>query len=336
MKRIILLLFVIIFGVASASFAQSIRHGKVLKKDQGKRIIAVDIGIADGVTKGTAFVLRDDEGREIGCIIATDVKDRLFWTDLVQIGIYNEVKIGMRADELGAGCKIEGPILAYVPGGFFGMGDIKQDNETPPHSKHLKAFYIDKYEVTNKEYKKFVDETKYRIPYVDSKEAKPYNWQDNKYPKGKANYPVVLVNAIDAQKYCEFFGKRLPTEAEWEKAARGSGNRIWPWGNAWDKTKLSNKEDGHTSSVIIGSHPDDLSPYDAVDMGGNVSEWTSSPYLPYQNNQLNDKNYSVGKRVVRGGSWQKGKNEARTSARQFASPDTKSVSIGFRCVKEIK
>lgn len=334
-KILVLILFVLFFCSAVVARAQDIRHGKVISKEKDKRIITVQVDNVKDLSPGTAFILYDKHEREIGCILVERVKGDTFVTDLLPIDIFNQAEIGTVVIELGAGCRIEGTVISYIPKGFFGMGDNKEDNEMPMHSVYLNAYYIDKHEVSNKEYKKFVDETGYGAPYVDSEEAAPYNWVDKNFPSGSANKPVVLVNADDAKKYCEFAGKRLPTEEEWEKAARGTGSRIWPWGNVWEASKTNIKENGYGNAKIIGSFPDDLSPYDVVDMGGNVSEWTSSRYLPYENNHIKDENYSKNYIVLRGGSFLTGENSARAAARQFASPDKKAIDIGFRCVKEI-
>ncbi len=335
MKRAFSVL-VILMCIVNVTFAQDARRGKVIKKDKTNRVVIVDIGLKDGIKTGSAFVLYGANNRELGCVLAESVSEDRFASDLIPIGIFNEVELGAVAEELGAGCRISGSMLSYIPKGFFGMGDNKNDDEMPPHSVYLNPFYIDKYEVTNKEYKSFVDATGHEAPYLDAEEAAAYNWKDGTYPEKKDNHPVVLVTAQDAKQYCEFVGKRLPTEEEWEKAARGTGNRIWPWGNVWEEGKKTNAvESGIGGTVIIGTFPDDLSPYDVIDIGGNVSEWTSSPYLPYENNHKKNKNYSKKNNVVRGGSFKTGKNESRTSARQFAPPNTKSISIGFRCIKDI-
>lgn len=325
--RRILTIAAALFLLSVLAFAQEPITGKIIDKDPLLRVITVDIGTSDGIRVGSAFVLYDAKGRELGCILAADVEENKFVSDLIPIKHFTEIEVGYEVEELGSGCRIEGVQAAYIPQGHFGMGDTKRDNEMPIRGVELKEFYIDKYEVTNEQYDLFVKRND-RKP--------PDNWKDSSYPKGKASHPVVQVDLADAKDFCKFVGKRLPTEAEWEKAARGTGRRIWPWGNVWNPTKLNNNANGPDGTDIIGSYPDDLSPYDVMDMGGNVSEWTSSQYEPYQNNYAKDEKYGKGLSVVRGGSFLDGKVDTRTSVRKPTDPKTKAVNIGFRCVKDIE
>jgi len=335
LKRLFLISAILLI-IYSLSYAQDVKRGEVIIKDDARRVVTIDLGSKDGVKVGSAFVLYDLDDRELVCILASEVDENTFTTDLIPAGPFNDIKVGFKAEELGSGCRIEGSVLKYVPEGYFGMGDNKEDNEMPMRGTFLRDYYIDKFEVTNEEYKAFIDHSGRDVPYLDTPEAAPYNWKNGTYPEGKAKHPVVLVTQEDAIEYCKFAGKTLPTEAQWEKAARGTGSRIWPWGNVWDPKKLNSSESGIGGTRIIGSFPDDLSPFDVFDMGGNVSEWTSSEYAPYKNNYKRDENYGKGLIVIRGGSWNSEKKDARTSVRHFASPHSKSTYTGFRCVKEIK
>jgi formylglycine-generating enzyme required for sulfatase activity len=134
----------------------------------------------------------------------------------------------------------------------------------------LPAYYVDKTEVTNREFKRFMDATNYKPEYP---ERFLDHWSKGTYPRGKADHPVVWVSLEDAQVYAEWAGKRLPSEAEWQKAAQGDDGRTWPWGNQYDPQK-ANMDSEDTKKV--GSYKSGASPYGCLDMVGNVWEWTDS------------------------------------------------------------
>jgi formylglycine-generating enzyme required for sulfatase activity len=149
------------------------------------------------------------------------------------------------------------------------MGSDEGDDEKPVHRVYLDAFYIDKYEVTNALYGRFMRATGHKEPKL---------WNNKEF--SVPNKPVVGVSWYDAKNYCEWAGKRLPTEAEWEKAARGTDGRIWPWENQWDagKANTSEKDDGYQYTAPVGNFEEGKSPYDAYDMVGNVREWVADWY----------------------------------------------------------
>lgn len=161
-----------------------------------------------------------------------------------------------------------------IPSGPFIMGtDSQQSNEQnhPQHTVGLGAYKIDKYPVTNAQYARFVAATGHRPPS---------HWAQGKIPAGKELHPVTLVSWHDAQAYAKWAGKRLPTEAEWEKAARGTDGRRWPWGNAMEPSRLNTYYNvGSTTKVTV--YPQGASPYGVMDMAGNVSEWTADDFKPY-------------------------------------------------------
>jgi len=236
---------------------------------------------------------------------------------------------------------IEG--MVYIPAGKFTMGSQNgRIDAQPEHKIFLNAFYIDKYEVTNAQYKEFVDATGHPAPYLDPEKypwAKEYNWVNGSYPEGMGNYPVVLVSWEDAAAYAKWAGKRLPTEAEWEKAARGTDKRNYPWGNEWDVTKCNSRESGYLRAMPVDSFGLGRSPYGVYNMAGNVWEWCADWYdkdyydkSPAKNPQGPDVGAT---KVIRGGSWDTfGRNRLTTFARESQFPSTKSYDIGFRCVKE--
>ncbi|MFH0925434.1 MAG: SUMF1/EgtB/PvdO family nonheme iron enzyme, partial [bacterium] len=233
--------------------------------------------------------------------------------------------------------------MIFIPAGEFVMGSRLGDtDEQPEHKVILDSYYINKNEVTNAEYKKFVDATKHKVPYFNKKWASAYNWnpKTRMYPRGKKNYPVVLVTWQDASAYAKWAGKRLPTEAEWEKAARGDQNFIFPWGNAWDINKLNAWIKVPQFTKPVGSYEAGKSPYGCYDMAGNVWEWCSDWYdeNSYKSSPAQDpKGPAVGKaHTVRGGSWGSEQWDCRTTARLSGEKMLQLCYVGFRCAKDAK
>lgn len=222
------------------------------------------------------------------------------------------------------------PGMALVPEGEFVMGSNERwDDESPEFIARTETFYIDLREVTNEDYAAFVLET--------GQEA-PYHWVDGKVPQGKEKHPVVYVNWFDADAFCHWKGKRLPTEEEWEKAARGENGNIYPWGNEWVLTKSNNPYKHSTGTEPVGSYPEGKSPYGLDDMSGNVWEWVDSYYLPHPGNTVPKAAYSKDKRVLKGGSWFDCLSygcglSAPTFNRSFFTPEVRNNSFGFRCAK---
>jgi iron(II)-dependent oxidoreductase len=230
--------------------------------------------------------------------------------------------------------------MVHVPAGLFKMGaDWEFDNESPMREVYLDAFYIDKHEVTNAEYKKFVDEKGHRVPFVDEFWAQPFNWRHGTYPPGKQDYPVVLVSWEDAKAYAKWAGKRLPTEAEWEKAARGDDGRVYPWGDEWDINKCNIKESFLDSTRAVYEFSEGKSPYGCYNMAGNVMEWVADRYSERYYRHSPNKNppgpIRGKERVVRGGAWDTNISlYARTAYRHNLPPEKRSASVGFRCAKD--
>lgn len=228
--------------------------------------------------------------------------------------------------------------MVEIPAGKFIMGsNSRMPDEGPKHSVYLKKFYIDIYEVTNLQYKAFIDATGRRSPK---------HFRNRTYPKGKADHPVTFVSWKDATAYCKWAGKRLPTDAEWEKAGRGPKDLVFPWGNSFEVERantpqrwqvLGKGKDGDTTPV--GSFPAGKSAYGLYDMSGNVWEWTSSWYLPYPGNNHPTENYGKKYKTLKGGSWwdcsfyQCGIS-APLFNRGFFLKSTKNSSFGFRCASD--
>ncbi len=233
---------------------------------------------------------------------------------------------------LGRGVWYPRPDIEWVdvPAGEFTMGSDPAvdpdayDGEMPQHPVYVDAFRISKYEVTNAQYAQCV-----RATVCDEPRAVQY-YSDPAY----ADYPVYYVSWFDAQMFCEWVGGRLPTEAEWEKAARGTDGRIYPWGNEFAESKCNTSESGIGDMTEVGSYPDGASPYGAMDMAGNVWEWVADWHdfdyykkAPERNPQGPD---SGDVRVLRGGSWLGYQFEARCAARSRLGPDYRSYHVGFR------
>ena len=227
----------------------------------------------------------------------------------------------------------DGKEMMYVPAGEFVMGSNDDDDEKPPHTVYLDSFYIDRYPVTNAEYKKFVDATHH---------PPPKHWWNGQIPPGKENHPVVYVSWLDAVAYAQWAGKRLPTEAEWEKAASWDDikkeKRVYPWGNDFDPRKCNSSESGIGDTTPVGKYsPQGDSFYGVADMAGNVWEWCADWYDEnyYKNSpKENPKGPASGRyRVRRGGSWLSNSIDVRAANRLINEPDNRNIHLGFRCAQ---
>ena len=216
--------------------------------------------------------------------------------------------------------------MAYVPGGEFMMGrDDGDEYERPAHKVTVKPFFVDINEVTRQQYQEFVNKTGH---------AAPANWKSKTFPAGTGQQPVTDVTWDDANAYAKWAGKRMPTEEEWEFAARGTDGRRYPWGNDW-KTGNANADDANKSLMDAGSSKG-ASPYGATDMVGNAWEWTASKLAAYPGGQLS-KPTTGDLRVIRGGSYTESKDEATTTYRRGypARGNYDYANTGFRCVKDV-
>ncbi len=234
---------------------------------------------------------------------------------------------------LGIGSVFEshGVIMLYVPKGTFSMGGESYDDEKPVHLVDLDAYYIDKYEVTNAAYKRCVDAGGCVAPKSSSSNTRAAYYGNPEFDE----YPVVYVDWNMAKTYCEWRDARLPTEAEWEKAARGTDGRVYPWGENIDCDKANYQSSCAGDTKQVGSYLDGVSPYGAYDMSGNVWEWVSSLYKPYPYDATDGREdmNSSNRRALRGGSWSYGINFARSSVRYGYSPDYSINFVGFRCAR---
>lgn len=258
--------------------------------------------------------------------------------------------------------------FVLIPAGDFLIGADKktdrfhQADELPQHRLGITDFYLMRYPVTNVQYRFFVEATGHRPPLF---------WPDGRFPADLAAHPVVGVSFTDATAFCRWavtvtgLPIRLPTEAEWEKAARGPDGRLYPWGNEWRAGACNNNESklGRTSPVGQFS-PQGDSPYGVADLAGNVQEWCASLFGPYPYDpndgretlvyDLESQNLlprlhesggisdpqrleaSLGKQTLRGGSWRESRTQSRCAYRSWAAPMHRSVDTGFRCCYEPK
>jgi len=247
------------------------------------------------------------------------------------------------------------PEMIPIPAGEFLMGTREQDRprlveqyggqqewfewEAPQHRLYLPGYSIAKTPVTNAQYQAFVRATS---------QEPPEHWEGNKPPRGREDHPVVCVGWHETIQYCQWLAGvtgrpiRLPSEAEWEKAARGTDGRICPWGDEWDASRCNTKESGIGDTTAVGTYPQGASPYGCLDMAGNGWEWTQSlwgtgyfipdfkhPYDPTDGRE----NLDAGDdwmRVLRGGAWNLDRVSARCACRAWGFPTDRRARWGFR------
>jgi formylglycine-generating enzyme required for sulfatase activity len=217
----------------------------------------------------------------------------------------------------------DGTELVRIPAGEFLLGNNGGPEEERPEQRvYLPAYFIAKYPVTNAQYRKFVQETGHREPRY---------WGEKRF--NQPNQPVVGVTWHDAQVYCQWAGLRLPTEAEWEKAARGTDGRTWPWGKAEPTEKHCNFDKNVGQTTDVGSYPDGASPYGCLDMAGNVWEWCSTKWRESYDEPADESLEGGHWRVLRGGSHYDSADDVRCCRRDWDHPDYWYHYVGFRCAQ---
>lgn len=247
--------------------------------------------------------------------------------------------------------------MVFIPAGHFIFGTNQTDesaealsfgipkpwyaDESPEKKVFLKGFYIDQFEVTNGRYK----------TYVDNVGAEPPpNWENNNYSEGRDKHPVAWVTWYDAANFCQWAKKTLPSEKQWERVARGTDGKKYPWGDAFDiqSANLAHATGQKTKLKPVGAFPHGATPGGVHDLIGNVWEWVEDDYNPYPGNTYKSDYYNAGLKVIRGhsasdighfpGSTYKSALEkfARSSYRQYANPDEPGQDVGFRCVSSEK
>ncbi len=222
--------------------------------------------------------------------------------------------------------------MVLIPAGEFSMGSDKgDDDEQPIHRVFIDSFYIDKFEVTNGRFAKFVEAVQIEPPW---------GFKDKETPVVHIDQPVRWVNWMDAMGYCLWAGKRLPTEAEWEKAARGTDGRLYPWGNdaPTPAHAVFGLKEGADTVSAIGNRDKGKSPYGVHDMAGNLYEWT----IDWYDEQFYSKNPAINPRgpaegtakVQRGGSYTNAPYRLRSTFRTKGDPTEHDPNVGFRCAQD--
>jgi serine/threonine-protein kinase len=250
--------------------------------------------------------------------------------------------------------EVDQMVQVYVPAGEFIMGSNHPDDkksveggrayvEIPVHTVSLDGYWIDKYEITNGQYKACVDADVCQPPHITYSATRPKYFGNPEY----SNYPVIWVSWYMARTYCEWVGRRLPTEAEWEKAARGTDGRRYPWGNeelSGERANFCdancpltianfNYNDGYADTAPVGSFPAGASPYGALDMAGNVWEWTSTivQLYPYDANDGREDLNVRAERIWRGGPWSNGVWWMHSAIRYRSVQWYWNWNLGIRC-----
>jgi formylglycine-generating enzyme required for sulfatase activity len=224
---------------------------------------------------------------------------------------------------------VDGMLMVYVPEGDFSMGSNEHTGNSAIHTVTLDAYWIDQTELTNGMYQKCVEDGKCSNPANNSSPTRSSYFGNSDFD----DYPVIYVNWDQANEYCQWAGRRLPTEAEWEKAAKGTTDQIYPWGNNEPNSNLVNFDLNVGDTTQVGSYPDGVSPYGALDMAGNVWEWVADYGASYPPESVtNPKGPSTGEgRVLRGGSWVIVARNLPTTFRIWSDPTYTDFSMGFRC-----
>jgi formylglycine-generating enzyme len=264
----------------------------------------------------------------------------------METGIQSDGTVGIPRPPLFRNPK-DGYEMVRIPKGeaIFGTGpddpyfkENSTDREKPQFRAELPEFYIGVYAVTNEQYFKFVQETGHRPP--DQANWGDPVWKNGKFPAEKAKHPVVCVSWPDAKAYCQWAGLSLPTELQWEKAARGFDGRIFPWGNQWDENKLRNLNNaGSGTTCPVEAYPQGVSPFGIFNMSGNVWEWCEDWFQNDAHERYARKDLTLpreGKtKVLRGGSWH-GDNPLpfRCAVRMDRPPEDRASVTGFRCVRQ--
>lgn len=221
--------------------------------------------------------------------------------------------------------------MVLIPSGEFIMGtDTRHKDEGPMHKVYLEDFYIDVYEVTVQKYSVFLNETDYPAPS---------SFINGGFPEFAKDHPVTFVSWYDAKNYCKWAGLRLPTESEWEKAARGTDGRDFPWGNDWNKDFSNNPIKESTGPEPVGSYENGKSPYGLYDMSGNVWEWVDESYHGHPGQTFVNPEYNESYKILKGGSWWNCMYyscglSAPVYNRSFFEPETTNNNFGFRCARD--
>ena len=281
----------------------------------GKSAIASLLGASTQVSTNTLSAIRTSQPTTTNAPSPT------------QTAILPELTLGIGSTTMGK----DDMTLLYVPAGEFTMGsDYGIFDELPIHVVNLDSFWVDQTEVTNARYALCVKDGGCKMPDFSKSYARDIYYGNSEFD----NYPVIYVSWDDAKAYCSWAGRRLLTEAEWEKAARDDSGRIYPWGNNTPNDNLLNYDQNVGDTTEVGKYPNGTSLYGALDIAGNVWEWVADWYDTYYvssstSNPLGPASGTY--RVLRGGSWNDKVNDVRSANRLRYIPANTNINIGFRC-----
>lgn len=305
----------------------------------------VYISVAISTYNGASYLARNYVTGDVGWV--RPGSRRMVWdakTDLGTSAVFPNCKAKITADDSSGG--VYPGEMIYIPAGSFLMGNsnggddavYRYSNELPQHSVYLSGYYIGKYEVTRGEYQAFMTATGRAQPYYwDAVQ----NWGSGSFTQTDS-YPVLGVSYYEAEAFCNWAGGHLPTEAQWEKAARWTGSHpnVYPWGDTWDVEKCNNYYDSNPAgggyakyqTSPVGSYPSGASPYGCMDMAGNVWQWVQDWYKSYPGSS-NPFDYTNSYRVLRGGGWYYDDGSYRCASRNGYYPHYYSGSYGFRLAR---
>ena len=279
----------------------------------------------------------DGDGYGVGCAKGPDCNDHdpAVHPGATEVCNFKDDDCNALVDDAPA-CPVPNVATARVkvPAGTFAMGSTAgAHDEAPVHAVTGPAFDMDRTEVTNGRYATCVAAGKCDKPTLVSSKLRPHYYDDPKF----AAYPVIFVSWSQAASFCSFAGGRLPTEAEWERAAKGTdAPRTFPWGEAKADCSKANFAGCAGDTDVVGRREAGASPYGALDMAGNVWEWTADWYdarYYHASPPTNPKGPPTGKlRVMRGGCWVSGESSLRTTCRKAELPNSWAPNVGFRCV----
>ncbi|MBP7213162.1 MAG: formylglycine-generating enzyme family protein [Anaerolineaceae bacterium] len=225
----------------------------------------------------------------------------------------------------------DGMEILYVPGGSFEMGTTELTYTKPVRTVDVDGFYIDRYEVTNGQYRRCVSEGACQFGGENTSNTRERYYDNPVY----TNHPVINLNWYEARDYCQWVGGDLPTEAQWEKAARGTDGRRYPWGDFEPNKNKANYNQNEGDTMPVGSYAQNVSPYGAMDMAGNVWEWTQDWYADSYNPDDTDNPMgpTAGQsKTIRGGCWYYDATYIRSAHRSKHNPLYRYYNVGFRCV----
>ncbi|MFH1907385.1 MAG: formylglycine-generating enzyme family protein [Chloroflexota bacterium] len=346
-KDIVWLIMIVLFGVfLSACNTQKLQPTFTIEPVSTLRPTAINTPVSKNTPEAT--VTFSPKTTDMPKLTGPTILPTTTATDLPTL-VETEPTIGStRISE------VDQMVQVYVPSGEFIMGSADLEAkitleggraypEMPVNTVYLDGYWIDKYEVSNGQYALCLDAGICQPLHLTSSETRTKYYGNPEY----SNYPVIWVNWYMARAYCEWTGRRLPTEAEWEKAARGTDGRKYPWGNDPLSGERANfcdidcprsfanslYNDGYPDTSPVGNYPAGASPYGAMDMTGNVWEWTGTliqPY-PYDSNDGREDLEANGERVWRGGPWSNGVWWMRSTVRYRSVPTYWLDNLGFRC-----